>query len=138
MTPPLKPERMDLSGADNYLMAILKPPINNIDIDSFPNNVCFKNPKLQQERSVLETLPRVFKDQPLLAPDKRQDKDFGHEPIPSGDLDWNKVFTFLVNIIEPSTWKLFFVELFGMFSTEQELILEQDIRTNKLIRLSDS
>jgi hypothetical protein len=42
------------------------------------------NKPIQQERDVPENLPRVIKDQPLLAPDKRQDKGFGPEPIPSG------------------------------------------------------
>ncbi|XP_060601050.1 uncharacterized protein LOC132754439 [Ruditapes philippinarum] len=87
------------------------------------------NKPIQQERNVPENLLRVSKDQPLLAPDKRQDKDFCPEPIPSGDLDWNKVFTFLVNIIEPSTWRLFFVELFGY----GEHLLANGQTTNSII-----
>ncbi|XP_060601047.1 uncharacterized protein LOC132754437, partial [Ruditapes philippinarum] len=67
-TPPLKPERTDLSGADNYLMANLKPPIYNIDIDSFPNNVSFKNPHIQVMALHQETqnLSNVYEKSPFV------------------------------------------------------------------------
>ncbi|XP_060581821.1 uncharacterized protein LOC132738352 [Ruditapes philippinarum] len=62
---------------------------------------------VKKERIVSEIAPRILKVKPLLASDKREKED-----DVENRLDWNKVFTFLVNIIEPATWKLFFIELF--------------------------
>ncbi|XP_053387455.1 uncharacterized protein LOC128551097 isoform X2 [Mercenaria mercenaria] len=89
---------------------------------------------VHRENDIPHAEPRVMKVKPLLAPDKKNKEEAPVQTLSVFEtlqqhLDWNKVFNFLVYTINPATWKLFFVDLFGY----GQHLLRKGMRINSII-----